>query len=773
MRIEVRHLSGTVAAVALLSVAGFMATSEAMAQKATVADTPSSVATVNSEDIKALPDVWWFHGVVEAGGRFFVNNPQDHHQTANAPAGTPGTKGKSLGNFYEYRDLKPGAIGNFWMATGSRDGLYEVDIGGKNVGYDDQRYYFDYSKAGEQYFNFDWDQTPHVYSRSALSPYYVSGSAVVLVPGAAGHTTVPTIAPYAQPLDIGIRRDTASAQYRWTPDTAWDIKANYSHMSRTGSQVSAVYNSTRGGPWTIGLIQLPKPVDDTTQNYGVNGEYVGTSLWGQRIVFKAGYKGSKYTDSFDSYTIENPATGAPGTRISTWPSNRANGFDATLAADLPWMSRYAGTISYTKMTQDDAFIPASFTAAYMPPAPSLNGEVDTLLSNNIVTTKITPELTSKFSYRYYDFDNKTPELYFPGVPVNDGGSVNVNSISMGYTKQNIGEQLDWRPSREWNLGAAYGFERYDWTRADVNVTNEHSGKIFADWKPSSWFGLRSSGYYANRHYENYDYWGYVGSFQWPDGGGDQYQSSYRQLMIDNRKTWKANVSADIVVVDGVTVTPTFKYENANYDVDPLTQQGLDESRKWTGGVDATYLINPDTSVMVGYMYEFGKQRLYGTDCTGNPCSGGSGPGGSGAQTLTNDTTVVHTFTALLRYAAIPDKLNTSVRYTASHGFDKLDFIAASGGAFPEDTTWFQRVDAIATYKFDKEQVARLGWAGDVKATLHYAWEQNAASNWANDPLTPYTFLTGPNSSVNSRLWLSWYNPNYNVQMLIGSLAFSW
>ncbi len=29
-----------------------------------------------------------------------------------------------------------------------------------------------------------------------------------------------------------------------------------------------------------------------------------------------------------------------------------------------------------------------------------------------MTTKITPELTSKLSYRYYNFENNTPELVF-------------------------------------------------------------------------------------------------------------------------------------------------------------------------------------------------------------------------------------------------------------------------------------------------------------------------------------------------------------------------
>ena len=107
-----------------------------------------------------------------------------------------------------------------------------------------------------------------------------------------------------------------------------------------------------GFPGNAGGVQVPKPVSDTTQNFGVNGEYVGTSLWGQRYVFKAGYKGSLYTDDYSSYTVQSPYctgitcntdtnqnTGGIGTlspfaRLSLPPNNQANAVNATLAADL-------------------------------------------------------------------------------------------------------------------------------------------------------------------------------------------------------------------------------------------------------------------------------------------------------------------------------------------------------------------------------------------------------------------------------------------------------
>jgi Putative outer membrane beta-barrel porin, MtrB/PioB len=161
-----------------------------------------SAATVNADAI------WWFHGVVDAGGRAFLNNPQ-----AN---GAVYLGQQSLAKYYEYSTIKPGPFGDAHVATGSNDGLYQIDFGAKNAGYSDQHYYLDMSKAGEHYFNLGWDQTPHIYSTSAQTPYLGVGTNVLTLP--AGLPVFKTtnsasiIAPYLYPIDIGIERDTASAE---------------------------------------------------------------------------------------------------------------------------------------------------------------------------------------------------------------------------------------------------------------------------------------------------------------------------------------------------------------------------------------------------------------------------------------------------------------------------------------------------------------------------------------------------------------------------------
>ncbi len=727
---------------------------------------------------------WWFHGTVEAGGRDFTNNPEKNGQTA-AKFGFVGGGSQSLSGYYRYTDIKPGAFGNFDISAGSPDGLYRIDAGGRNVGYNDQSYYFDVSKAGEQYFNFIWDQSPHLYSMNAITPFEPNGNTVTFLPnippGTA--TTATGLRPYGALTDIGIDRDTAAGSYRWTPND-WDFNLDYSHTQRTGTQPTEGFSGNVPAAGGFSGTQFMKPVDDSTQNYDANGEYVGTSPWGMRYVFSAGYAGSQYQDSYNSYLVQMAPGSSSFATFSNWPSNQANGVSSTLSADLPWKSRYVGTVQYTLMQQNAAFVDGD---GYLPSGqPSLDGSIHTLLSNNTVTTKLTDTVTAKTTFRYYDFKNGTPELpyFFNGETLDTAplaGAADANSISMGYIKTNAGEALEWRPDKYWDLGGAYEFERYDWTRADVDVTNQNGGKLFADYKPFTWLTSRSSVEYSDRRYENYDYCDYVGNFQWAatapclTSAADSsaiYSSTQRQLMIDNRQLWKANYSLDVVAFRNFTVTPWTKYQDASYGVDPTTQQGLQDARDWNFGVDGVYVIAPGLSLMGSYSRMYGTENMFGSSSKGpfvsTAVTCATGDYALACQNVTYERNVVNTFVAAVDWAAIPDRLNTELRYTASHGTDDLNFDIANG-TFPENKVWFQRVDGTLVYTFDPQQVAALGWKGDLKAKLNYAWQLNSETNWANDPLA----LSTASSALVSGLWMGWYNPNYNVQMLSASLVAGW
>ncbi len=782
-----------------------------------------------------MAEGWWYHAYVEAGGRFFVNNPQRD--------GVSAFGGHSLAKYYEYSTIKPGPFMDGNVSAGTNNGLYQFDVWAKNIGYTDQSYRLDASKAGEHYLTLGWDQIPHVYSTSAQTIYNGVGTNSLTVPAGIGTSIFNAINAVAgtnnqwpciansttasnpcnttnnptrtllsvgqanaiqrilnadsHGTEIGIRRDTASADYRYTPTDAWDIRANYLNTRRTGTQVDGVVFS----PGTSGVAaQVPKPVADTTQNYGASGEYAGTSLWGQKFNFKVAYNGSTYKDDNSFYTVQNPfcdaadatagygtcaRTGSPSNPLalmSLWPDNQANAFTGTLGAELPWKSRYMGTVSYTMMRQNEAFLPFTlnptvFTSNTIPPAittgapptvpySSLNGSINTLLINNVVTTQITPDLKSKATYRYYNFDNSTPELTFNDWVVTDstlasvvsGSYVPVSSLSISYTKQNAGEELTWRPNRQWNLGVAYGYERYDWTRADATATNENSGRAYVDWKPTGNVTARASWLYGQRHYDGYDYLANVGTWQWPTGGNTRYNIAYRQFYLDNRERSKGQFSVAWEITPGLTLTPTAGLQNDNYMIDP-TQEGLTYNHAWRGGAELAWVVNPDTTFLFGYMNERRDQQIR----SGTP----------GAFNNTEIQDFVNTFMAAANYAVIPDRLDLRLSYTLSLSNDRQPLVSSTGAitSYPDVNTKWQRFDATAKYKIDPTLVHQFGWKGNVFAKVRYAWERTSVTNWQNDVMQTYMFNTSTSTAYMT--WMAFDNPNYNVHLIAASLGFQW
>ena len=94
---------------------------------------------------------------------------------------------QSLAKYYEYSIVAPGAFGGGHIATGTSDGLYQIDLWANNIasnfaGFSDQSYMLTASKAGEQYFTFIWDQTPHIYSTSAQTIFNGVGGNNLTVP---------------------------------------------------------------------------------------------------------------------------------------------------------------------------------------------------------------------------------------------------------------------------------------------------------------------------------------------------------------------------------------------------------------------------------------------------------------------------------------------------------------------------------------------------------------------------------------------------------------
>ena len=412
------------------------------------------------------------------------------------------------------------------------------------------------------------------------------------------------------------------------------------------------------------------------------------------------------------------------------------------------------------------------------PAGSLNGKIDTFLSNNVLNIPITKDLKSTSSYRYYDVDNRTPELTFPDYVVTDyitaGGPR--RSLSMSYTKQNASEELAWRATKWANLGISGEWEHYDRTRRAVNVTNEWTGKAFADLKLiADVLLLRSSVQYSERRFDNYDWTNNVLTPQLA-GANDP---GLRTFDLANRNRTKANISLDIMPpgLPGLTITPTVGLRSDSYGLNPTTEFGLNKDRSLSAGIEAAYVIKPGATVTLAYMREKLDREIWSADTAVDPTS----------RFNFNIKETVDTYMAAVNFEVIPDRLEWKISYTYMHDSERTsdlqfgantvgvpDGIADPSwfGGFPPIKTDFQRLESTWKYKFDPDLVAKMGLKGQAYAKLRYVWQANRVTNWQQDNVAPYMFGIDPNLGGQTILMAA-NNPNYSAQIISASLGVKW
>ncbi len=480
--------------------------------------------------------------------------------------------------------------------------------------------------------------------------------------------------------------------------------------------------------------------------------------------------------------------------MSLAPDNSANTLHFITGADMPWNSRYNGAVNYTMARQNEDFIPFSSngslpgntcisaaaacnaTAYPVISASSLNGGNNTLLINNVLTTRLTSDLKSTLRYRYYDFDSTQSPITTIGWIYADAANTAEDtrtSYGLAYTKQNASGDLTWMPRRWLNVGAGAEWERWDRDRRDVNVTNELSGRVFADAQLFEWSRMRASYVHSERRYDTY-----IGVVESNVGSG---YPTYRLFDMANRNRDKGNFYIDLYSLEGVTITPTAGFRFDQYGTDPyapVSELGLLHDNAWDVGLEVAWKPTRALTVMGSYTHEESQRQIMAACGSATPgaCNAASNEA-SGVDVRTRDNT--DTFILGVNATVIPDKLDVKGTYTVVRTFGSLaqsqgpgTTAAVSATAFPDVHSGFDRIDVMAHYKFDRIQQAGMKLEPFVK--LRYLWERNTTDDWA--PLSwnyMYNFNGQVSSTFAKGIMLGWDNPNYNIQAVMLSAGVKW
>ena len=661
-------------------------------------------------------------------------------------------------------------------------------------------------------------------------------------------------------INLGLQRDAGEIDYRWTPTPNWDFQAGYTNEHRYGTQEQGfLFSSSTTTP----MAAVPAPVDDYTQTAFISGEYYGISPWGMKWNGLVKYSASIYTDSLDSFTAMNPF-GGPGSPVSgvpdspvanigtkpnsygwgqmgTEPNNASNMVTAQVGVDLPGFTRnrYMGTFSFNGMTQNESFMPMTINSAgltgfypltlktngaiatgqYLAPVPrsSLDGQVDTMLFNNVLTTQILPSLQNKLSYRYYSYDNNTSGFSLANWIVNDSAIASSSASSVGggsyaphtalfqsYTKQDAAEQLTWNPASWATIGGSVGWEQYDYSQSAANMTNEFQAKLFATGHPTDWLTIRFNDLLGWRTVSNYNWQQFIGNVMLagvsPTATGMVENPYLRDFDLASRDRNAGTVYFDITTpVAGLTVTPNVGWRYDYYPPDPAMLNaaggnglGLNSDYHWNAGIEADWAFNSSVSVVGSYQFENIEQTLTGTSSSNSNFT---------TQSLYNSRMGENVNTWMLgaTFQLIPDRLALKVSGTYElaqgqwlTGPDQncLANTPGTGGlpstgtacgvaspgnpAYPDTNTNYSHIDASLTYKVDPAYLVQFG-KGEVYLQLKYMYERNDVTNWQTSGLTPYMYSTLNSSTVSFKdmIFMAGDNPNYTAQAIMASLMVKW
>jgi MtrB/PioB family decaheme-associated outer membrane protein len=558
-------------------------------------------------------------GDIEAGGRYFIQRPKD----GGTPWLTPSIQRpdkQSIAKFEEYGAVREGAyLERLNVGGQTKDAEYFVDLRATDVSNNNQRYVFDWAKTGEISGTVSWDQIPHLYSTSAQSIWSGANNLTTNVqlgvlagngygssntfngaglvgggynnalnvgntpagaanPGFPLYSTSPKAATFPagvtvsglvnsalqgnlRTVQIGIDRDKFETDTRWTPSANWEIRGGYSTEHREGTQLAGVVWGGPGGPERA---DVPRPIDDTTQQGKLSVERTGKWAYGNWNVKLTGAI-SDFNNSVPSFTIENPfaqivgpnigcassfiTPSAPCARMSNMPSNQAYTANITAGIDLPYHSRWMNTVQYQSLQQDEQFMPMTIstgtlysantnplpaTGVYAAcggtipgalcltpfpgqnqavagslrtalPATSLSGDVEILTVNSVLTTQLTHDLKSTLRYRFYDNDNQTPRRSWAWASEDYTNSTDFRT-NFGYSRsqQNASEDLTYHILRNASVGGSVGWEQINRDKREALTTDEYIGKVYTDVRIDDFGMFRGSYQYSERRNDRYD-----------------------------------------------------------------------------------------------------------------------------------------------------------------------------------------------------------------------------------------------------------------------------
>jgi MtrB/PioB family decaheme-associated outer membrane protein len=680
---------------------------------------------------------------VEAGVQFFVDEP---------------SRSRSA-KFEEYRSVPEGLfLERLRLRIFSPDELYSAGLGGANWGRRDQEFSLGTARLGLWQAEFDWDQTPHVYSRGTARLLATDiGRSVFVLP-----SPRPLLSTYnsGQVIDeVGVRWDTARLTLLLTPSPEWELKGEYTRIHKEGTRAIAMSYQTPMNNFA----EFLEPINQTMHDFRMGGTYAA-----ERWQIRFGYAFSMFENFRTSVTGDNPcfglagplpnqctaADGAPGVpgapsaeergRVSLAPDNMAHTFTLGGGVSLPMRTRVNANLSYSLRLQNEPFLPHTITPyiasdpGLFLPDKSLDGMVGVFLGNLNVTSRPLPPLTLSLKYRIYDYNDMSNHPSFPCSVESDSRlfcDAGAASSPFGpareakryaYTRQNAELDARWRFGGLAALTLGVGSERWDRNSIrNVRHSDEPFAKAVLALTPTDWLLARLSYQPSFRRDSNYD--------PQPTHIAQDQSPLMRKFDQAERNRQRADLLLQITPTDTITTALTGSWRADEYIGSPL---GVQQDVDWSAGADFTWTPGPRFAFTAGYVHDWNFTKQHQQTIFPSTIPLGS------YEWVSNNTDSIDTFRLQAKAALIPRTLDIALGASYAYAIGRIEtrnLASPTGGTAGQN----QQAIALRMPAFEDELV-RLDlaltyhFAQYWSATLGYAFEMWRKTDFRTDTLNPFT-----------------------------------
>jgi MtrB/PioB family decaheme-associated outer membrane protein len=269
-------------------------------------------------------------------------------------------------------------------------------------------------RQGRYELTLRYAEIPHLLYDSTQTPFAGAGTSSLTLPAgwvSAGSTRDMPLAATLADAGIDTIRESYGLGLEWTATRRIDWSVDYRRHEKNGTEML-------GAPFVAASSVLPAPVDYRTDEIDAGVRYRG-----ERWFARLGYYGSFFSDADSSIRWDNPyqpfTPSLSEGRTSTPPDNTFQSVSVAGDYRIGSRTRFTGTLSAGRATQDEAFLPATINPDLIVAGPatpgSLDGEVKTFDLDTRVSSSLRSGLRLKAQYNLRRRDNDTPQQLYAQV----------------------------------------------------------------------------------------------------------------------------------------------------------------------------------------------------------------------------------------------------------------------------------------------------------------------------------------------------------------------